>query len=218
MLVLPIVITLWVIYWVYSRLERYVIDPLAIFLLRQIEGHEHDTQLPYWFEMFAAPLIAILIALLLLYVLGFFVRSRVQATIDWVMMRLPVVSIVYKGVRNLFQTLERKRGQERPQRVVLVPFPHPGLRVPGFVTATCRDIDTQRTLLCVWVPTSPMPTVGYVLVVPEDHVTELNWSAEQTVQTLLSSGLTAPPEIRYFNARPATASDPPAVDGRPTTP
>lgn len=212
--VLPIVITLWVIYWIYSRLERYLIDPIALLLLRKMEGHEHDTQLPYWFEMVVAPLIAIFIALLLLYVLGFFVRSRVQGMIDWVLLRLPGISIVYKGVRNVFQTLERKRGQARPQRVVLVPYPHSGLRVPGFVTATCRDIDTQRTLLCVWVPTSPMPTVGYVLIVPEDDVTELNWTAEQTVQTLLSSGLAAPPEIRYSSVKPAIPHTP-AVGDRP---
>jgi len=204
LLVLPIVITLWVIHWIYSGLERYVIDPLALVVLRKVGGHRPDTELPVWFETYAAPFIAIVVALLLLYFLGFFVRSRFRAGIDWVFLRVPVISIVYNGVRNVFQTLDRRRGQPRPQRVVLVPFPHPGLRVPGFVTSTCRDIETQKALLCVWVPTSPMPTVGYVLLVPEEDVTELNWSAEQTVQTLLSSGLTAPPEVSYFKTKPTT--------------
>ena len=202
LLVLPIAITLWVIHWMYSTLEKYVIDPLALLVLRQVEGHRSDTVLPYWFETYAAPVIAILIALLMLYFLGFFVRSRLRGGIDWIFLRVPVISIVYNGVRNVFQTLDRRRGQQRPQRVVLVPFPHPGLRVPGFVTATCQDIETKKAMLCVWVPTSPMPTVGYVLVVPEEDVTELNWTAEQTVQTLLSSGLTAPAEISYFKTKP----------------
>lgn len=201
LLVLPFAITLWVVYWIYSRLERYVIDPLALLVLRKIDGQSVHA-LPEWFENYAAPVIAIIIALLLLYFLGFLVRSRLRGGIDWLFLRMPVVSIVYNGVRNVFQTLDRRRGQEQPQRVVLVPFPHPGLRVPGFVTATCKDIETQKILLCVWVPTSPMPTVGYVLVVPEEEVTDLNWTAEETVQTLLSSGLTAPAEIRYFKARP----------------
>jgi uncharacterized membrane protein len=199
--VLPFAITLWVIYWIYSRLERYVIDPLALIVLRKIEGQESISALPYWFETYAAPLIAIVIALLLLYFLGFLVRSRLRGGADWLFLRVPVVSIVYNGVRNVFQTLDRRRGQQQPQRVVLVPFPHPGLRVPGFVTATCRDIETQKVVLCVWVPTSPMPTVGYVLMVPEEDVAELNWTAEETVQTLLSSGLTAPAEVSYYKAK-----------------
>ena len=86
----------------------------------------------------------------------------------------------------------------RPQRVVLVAFPHPGMRVPAFVTATCRDVETQKALLCVYVPTTPVPTSGYFLIVPEDEVTELDWSPEQTLQTIISGGLTAPPEVRYF--------------------
>ena len=211
LIVLPILITLWVIHWIYSGLEKYVIDPLALLLLRQVGGRQPDTALPVWFETYTAPVIAVVIALLLLYFLGFFVRSRLRRAIDWVLLRVPVISIVYNGVRNVFQTLDRRRGQPRPQRVVLVAFPHPGVKVPGFVTATCRDIETEKALLCVWVPTSPMPTVGYMLLVPEDEVTELNWSPEQTLQTLLSSGLTAPPEVSYFKTKPAAAIDPAAT-------
>jgi len=66
--------------------------------------------------------------------------------------------------------------------------------------------------------TSPMPTVGYVLLVPEDEVTELNWSPEQTLQTLLSSGLTAPPEVRYSKTKPAAVTDPAAAPVASTVP
>jgi uncharacterized membrane protein len=48
------------------------------------------------------------------------------------------------------------------------------------------------------VPTTPVPTSGYLLLVPEDEVTELNWSPEQAVQTIISGGLTAPPDVRYY--------------------
>src|SRR5262249_38031849 len=142
--------------------------------------------LPEWFETYAAPLVAIIIALALLYLLGFLVRSRLRLLVDAVLLRVPVFSLVYNGVGQVFRTLEKQPGQQRPQRVVLVPSPDPGVRAPGFVTATCRDVETGKTLLCVCVPTSPAPTSGYLLVVPEDEVTELNWTAEQTLQTVLS--------------------------------
>jgi uncharacterized membrane protein len=211
LLVLPILITLWVIYWLYSALERYVIDPLAHLVLWKVRGGQPDTELPYWFETYAAPLIAIFIAALLLYGLGFFVHSRLRRALDWSLLRLPVVSVVYDAVRKTFRALEKQPGRQRPQRVVLVAFPHPGMKAPAFVTSTCRDIETQKVVLCVYVPTTPVPTSGYFLLVPEEEVTELNWSSEQALQAIISAGLTAPPEVGYFKPGPAPERDPAAA-------
>jgi uncharacterized membrane protein len=217
LLVLPILITVWVIHWLYSTLEAYLIDPLAQLVLWKIRRGQPDTELPYWFETYAAPLIAILIALVLLYCLGFVVHSRLRRAIDWVLLRVPGVSVVYNGVRQVFQSLDATSGRQRPQRVVLVEFPHPGMKVPAFVTATCRDIDTQKILLCVYVPTTPMPTSGYLLLVPEEDVTELTWTPEQTLQTVISGGLTAPPEVRYFKSRPSEINPLARVTGEPSS-
>jgi uncharacterized membrane protein len=210
-LVLPILITVWAIQWLYSGLEKYVIDPLALLVLWQVRRGQPDTELPHWFETYAAPLIAILIALVLLYALGFLVHSRLRQVIDWLPLRLPLISVVYNGVRTVLQTLDKQRGQQRPQRVVLVAFPHPGMKVPAFVTATCRDLETGKVLLCVYVPTCPVPTSGYFLLVPEEEVTELNWSPEQTLQAIISGGLTALPEVSYFKTGPAAATQPAAA-------
>ena len=198
MLVLPILITFWVIHWLYSTLEKYVIDPLALLVLWKVRGGQADAKLPYWFETYAAPLIGVLIALLLLYALGFFVHTRLRRILDWVLLRLPVISLVYNGVKSVFQALDKQPGKQRPQRMVLVAFPHPGMRVPAFVTSSCRDIETQKVILCVYVPTTPVPTSGYFLLVPEEEVTELNWSSEQALQAIISAGLTAPTEVGYY--------------------
>ena len=204
LLALPILITLWIIYWLYSSLEKYVIDPLAILVLWLVQGHRPDTELPFWFETYAAPVIAIIVALALLYGCGFFVHSRLRQIIDWILLRMPVISVVYNGVRNVFQALDRQRGQQRLQRAVLVTYPHPGMKAPAFVTATCRDIETQKVLLCVFVPTSPVPASGFLLLVPEEEVMELNWGPEETLQAIISVGLTIPPEVHYFKNRPDT--------------
>jgi uncharacterized membrane protein len=201
LLVLPILITFWVIHWLYSGLEKYVIDPFALLVLRQVR--QPDTELPYWFENYAAPCIAIFIVLLLLYVLGFFARSRLRRVLDWVLLRVPVISAVYKSVQSVFQTLDKQREQKRAQRVVMIAFPHPGMKALAFVTATCRDRETGKAILCVYVPTTPVPTSGYFLLVPEEEVMDLNWSAEEGLQTIISGGLTAPPEISYYQTNPA---------------
>jgi uncharacterized membrane protein len=71
------------------------------------------------------------------------------------------------------------------------------MRVPAFVTSSCRDAKTQRTILCVYVPTTPIPTSGYMLLVPEEEVTDLDWELDETIQAVVSFGLTAPPIVRY---------------------
>jgi uncharacterized membrane protein len=203
LLVLPILITGWVIYWLYATLEKYVIDPLALLVLWSVRGGQPETKLPFWFETYAAPLIGIIVALLLLYGLGFFVHTRLHRVLDWVLLRVPVVAAVYNGVKDVFRALDKRPGQQRPQRVVLVAFPHPGMKVPAFVTSSCRDLNTQKVILCVYVPTTPVPTSGYFLLVPEEEVTELTWSSEQALQAIISAGLTAPPEVGYFKTRSA---------------
>jgi uncharacterized membrane protein len=205
LLVTPILITLWVILWLYSVLDRQVIDPLARLVLWVVRGYRPGAELPAWFETYAAPLVAVAAVLLLLYGLGFFARSRLRGIVDRVFQRVPLVSALYSGVLQVVHTLDRQRGQVRPQRVVLVAFPHPGMRVPAFVTRTCRDVETRRVILCVYVPTTPVPTSGYFLLVPEDEVTELDWGPEVALQTIISAGLTAPAEVRY--------SKPPSDEG-----
>ncbi len=208
LLVLPILITLFIFHWLYLLLEKYVIDPLARIVLYKIYLNQPESQLPPWFELFAAPLIGIFILLVLLYTLGFFVQSGLRQAIDWVLLRVPVVSLVYKAVRTVINSLEKKPGQQKPQRVVLVPFPHPGMKVPAFVTSSCRDIATQKVVLCVYVPTTPVPTSGYFLMILEEDVTELNWTSEEALQTIISGGFTAPPEVGFSKAAPALEINP----------
>jgi uncharacterized membrane protein len=101
-------------------------------------------------------------------------------------------------VSRVFQSLKGQGELTRFKRVVLVSFPHPGMRVPGFVTSSCRNVDTQKTILCVYIPTTPVPTSGYMLLIPEENVTELDWPLEQTIQAVVSFGITAPDRVRYY--------------------
>jgi uncharacterized membrane protein len=200
LVVLPIVITVWLIGWLYAGLDAYVIEPAAGLLLWKVRNSRGQEELPAWFEFYAAPLIALLVIVAVLYVAGLLAQSRLRRGLDWLLLRVPIVSIVYDAVRNVLQCFDKPSQQAQPQRLVLIGFPHPGMRLPAFVTSTCRDIRTQKTLLCVYVPTTPVPTSGFFLMVPEEEVTELNWSTEQTLQAIISGGLTAPPEVSYFSA------------------
>jgi uncharacterized membrane protein len=208
---MPLLITLWVISWIYSILEEKLIDPLAGLLLWKLKWTTSSTELPYWFEKYGAPIIAIVVALILLYSLDLVADSRLRHAVGWTLKRLPVFSHVYNPLQQVFQSLEKGPEQQQRQRMVLVTFPHPGVKLPAFVTGTCRDIGTQKIVLCVYVPTTPVPTSGFFLLVPEEEVTELNWNTEQTLQAVMSGGLACPLEVSYFSDKARIANAPTPV-------
>lgn len=198
LLIMPLVITFWILRWIYKFLELNIIDPLAQVVLWKLKWTTSADQLPYWFETYAAPVIAILLAIILLFLFDFLAESRLSRAFSWLPRRVPVFSHVYNPVKRIFEAVEGQSGQNTSHRLVLVPFPHPGMKLPAFVTGRCIDEETRRAVLCVYVPTTPVPTSGFFLLVPEDEVTELNWDSEQTLQAIISGGLTTPPVVSYF--------------------
>ena len=130
--------------------------------------------------------------------MGLFLRSWVYRTIDWLLLRLPIVATIYKAVQNVVNSLGSQfRGGADFKRVVLVPFPHPGMRSLALVTNSLRDVTTGRTILTVCVLTGVMPPAGFTLFVPEESVTSIAWSVNETLQAILSGGITAPSTIHF---------------------
>jgi uncharacterized membrane protein len=212
-LALPLLLTLWILGWFYSILEQKVIDPLAGLLLWKLKWTTSSTELPYWFETYAAPIIAVAAALILLYCLDLVADTGLHRAVGWTLRRIPLFSHVYNPIQQIFQSLDGGAEKQTAQRMVLVTFPHPGVKLPAFVTGSCRDLETQKVVLCVYVPTTPVPTSGFFLLVPEEEVTELNWNTEQTLQAVMSGGLACPRDVSYFSfkARPTNIPGPPLV-------
>lgn len=196
-LALPIVITFWIIYWIYRTLRLYLLDPTARFV-QYLKSTGTLSNLPEWWDDYVSPIFALILVLLFLYILGLFVQSRLSRLIDWVMLRVPVVTTIYGAVRNLFSAVDRQRHQASQfKRVVLVEFPQPGMRSLGFVTNTLHDARTGRRIVCVCVLTGVMPPTGFTLFVPEESVTDLPWSMNQMIQAIVSGGITVPESIHY---------------------
>lgn len=209
-LALPIVITLWIVYWIYLTLRLYLLNPIAR-LIQYLKSTGSLSTLPEWWDAYVAPIVALLLVVLFLYVLGLFVQSRLTRWIDAILLRVPLVTTIYGAVRNLFAALDRQRQQTNQfKRIVLVEFPHPGMRSLGVVTNTLRDARTNRPIVCVCVLTGVMPPTGFTLFVPEDAVTDLPWSMNQMIQAVVSGGITVPETIGYFADPPAA---PPVSEG-----
>ena len=177
-----------------------------------------ELDLPQWWYNIGSPFLALLLALAILYLMGLFFSSWVSRTLEWFLLHVPIVATIYRAVRNVVSSLGTQlRGGGEFKRVVLVPFPHPGSRSLGLVTNSLRDATTGRTILTVCVLTGLMPPAGFTLFLPEDAVTNIAWSVNDALQSILSGGITAPSTIHYFEGLPTPIPPAGAVPRRDTT-
>jgi len=153
-LALPIVLTFWIVYWLYTTFTQLILDPMAQVLGSLIHFPWAQTN---WWKRYVNPLLAIGLVLAFLYFLGLVARSWVTRVIDWVLLHVPVVTPIYKALSKVFQSLGDQFQNARDQRVVLVEFPHPGMRALAFVTNTLHDAATGKTILSVCVLTGVFP-------------------------------------------------------------
>ncbi len=146
-----------------------------------------------------AGILAVALTILAFYVLGLLTRvvigQRLLDLVDAVMNRVPVVESLYKAVRKLLVSFERKDGAA--QRVVLIEFPSPEMKAIGFVTRVFTDAESRSEIAAVYVPTTPNPTSGYMELVPVERLVWLDWSASDAMQFIVSGGTTAPDTIRF---------------------
>ncbi|MGC9954714.1 MAG: DUF502 domain-containing protein [Rhizomicrobium sp.] len=142
-------------------------------------------------------LIAVLVALLALYSIGA-IASRVigQRLIDLfekIITRIPIVETIYTASKKLVDVLRQK--PDEAQRVVLVSFPHEGLKTLAFVMRVYPDSRTGEELATVFVPTAPNPTTGYLEIVPVAELIPTDIPLDQAMAMILSGGAVAPETI-----------------------
>lgn len=195
-LALPFVVTVYIVYFLYTLFRSYVLEPV-LWGVQYIVGKDAYTATPPWWNTYVAPLLALTLVVGLLYLLGLFVQSQLYGIINRVLLRVPVVTTVYRAILSVFEALENQRKAPVYRRVVLVEFPQPGMRSLGMVTNVLKDQTTGRTILSVCVLTGVMPPTGFTLFVPEEDVTDLDWTLNQALQAIVSGGITSPSSIAY---------------------
>lgn len=206
--VLPIFITYAVIRWLYDTLYVYALGPIGQVLQGTFFQSEEvkmatetvsgaiDVDNGVIGGVFLSSL-SLISLFLILYVAGMFAQSRLHRFFNWILLNVPGVKTIYAAVSNVFDAVSGSQGVRDFKRVVLIEFPHPGIKAPAFVTSECTDLGSGENILCVYVPTTPIPTSGYMLMVREKDVVPLNWDIEETLQGIVSGGITVPKNVTY---------------------
>jgi len=151
--------------------------------------------LPETYLGFRIPGLGVILTLLFIQVVGFLSANllghSVVRTYERVLDRIPVVRTLYQAVKQFLEQHIDARS-DRFHRVVLVEYPRKGIYSIGFVTGVSRGEVQNRTpqkVLNVFVPTTPNPTSGYYLLVPEGDAVPLQISVEQAFKLIMSAGM-----------------------------
>lgn len=155
-------------------------------------------------------ILAVILTVLILYALGTITThvlfKRLVVLGERVVHRVPLIGIVYQASKQVVETFASEGGQAF-RKVVLVPYPHPGMLTFGFVTNETTSLVTGERLYSVFVPTVPNPTTGFVFVVRTTDVHELDWPVEEAIKVIMSGGVMMPAKISRFLELAAAATN-----------
>lgn len=144
------------------------------------------------------PGLGVLVSLLIVLGTGALVANFLgRKLLEWAeraVNRIPLVRSIYGGVKKLTETVFSDQ-QKAFREVVMLQYPREGLWTLGFKTgAAAREISrhTSKDMVTVYVPTTPNPTSGYVVIMPEDDLVRLEMSVEDALQLIISMGAVRP--------------------------
>jgi len=183
----PIAITVWATYWFVTLFDAWVKPFIP-------GGYSPDTYLP-----FQLPGFGLLFALVAITLIGALAANLVGRTLigiwDNLLNRTPVVRSIYKGSKQIFETIFSQKGASF-RYVCLVEWPRRDTWSLAFVS---REVDggqvgleTGRPMYAVYVSTTPNPTSGYVFFVDVAEVKILDMSVEDGLKLVISMGLVFP--------------------------
>ena len=184
LVLLPLVITIWFLGWIVG-----LMDGLLNFLPAQLN--------PFSYIPFAVPGLGALFTLAIILFLGFLATSvvtrRALRIWDAILARIPIFRGVYSSVRKLVESIFGE--EDKGRKVVLLEWPRKGIYTVGFATGHAIGELAERSgdrLVNVFVPTTPNPTAGFYLLVPEKDLVPLQMTPEEAFKLIVSGGMITP--------------------------
>jgi len=147
---------------------------------------------------FHIPGLGIIITLILIFIIGLVTKSylgRKAVTLgEWIVDKIPFVSGIYKGVKQLVDAIFSGKHKSF-RKAVLIEYPRKGLYSIAFVTGDSQGEVQEKTAekhINLFVPTTPNPTSGFYIMIPENDVIALDMSVEEAFTLIISGGIISP--------------------------
>jgi uncharacterized membrane protein len=206
LIVLPGVVTLAVVKWFFGTVSSFT-DALLFFLPHFLKPErifvngQSGAMFWYW------SLLALVVGVVSISVVGgmtrYYIGKRLIAWADNAMLRVPVLNKIYGTIKQVDEAFTSGK-KSSFKTVVLVEYPREGIYSVGFITSEQADeveVKTNQKCVCVFIPTTPIPTGGFLIIVPEEKVIKLDMSVADGFKYIISLGAianeyTPPPELK----------------------
>ncbi|OPL10375.1 MAG: hypothetical protein AVO34_10845 [Firmicutes bacterium ML8_F2] len=179
--ILPLAVTIYVFYLIFSFLDNLLGN-----LIQAIIG-------------FRVPGIGFAAGIALILIIGFIASNIIGRRLidfsDRLLQRVPLAKSIYVSARQIIDAFTIQ-GKAAFQKVVLLEYPRRGLYVLGFVTGSSKgEIQgkTHEETLNIFIPTTPNPTSGMLILAPRSEVIDLDMTVEEGMKVIISGGLFSPP-------------------------
>jgi uncharacterized membrane protein len=199
-IVMPAVISIAVVVWLFRNVANLT-DYLLFFLPRHLTHENHGLGEMYWYWSLCAFVFAIVLILLIgRFGRNYFARKAIQWT-DNALLHIPLLNKIYGTIKQVNESFSNNKSSFK--QVVLVSFPHKEARSVGFVTGEQKGLDNQKWI-SVFIPTTPNPTSGFLIMVRETEITKLEMSVADGIKYIISLGAISPdaPGLAALKATP----------------
>lgn len=191
LIILPTFVTLLMVRFSYGLFESLFERPATFFF--QLIG------LPKLVTYHLPGIIGLLLLILVTYLTGIVVTNVIgKKTIylgEKLLSKVPLVWSIYHASKQLLESISVS-GKKTFRQVVLIEYPRKGIYTIGFLTSDVQgevQVVTKQETVNIFVPTTPNPTSGLLIVVPKKDIIPLRMSIEEGIKVVVSGGMVVPP-------------------------
>jgi uncharacterized membrane protein len=191
-ILLPAIASVVILVWFFSSVAN-VTDTLLFFLPSKLTHRNGGEGTMYWYWSLAALALAVLLISLIGRLTRYYIGKKMVEMLDNGLRRLPLFNKIYLTIKQVNEAFTSNKSSFK--QVVLIEFPRAGQQAVGFVTGE-QDESFHKGLqktISVFVPTTPNPTSGFLVLVPESEVIKLDMSVAEGIKFIVSLGA-IPPE------------------------
>lgn len=182
---MPLTLTGWLTLWILKRIYG-----MFKFVLAFIPADYREL----WVVQFSIVVGSAIAFFFLVVVIGYFVKTivgkAVRKSTEHFLLTIPVVSSIYKLFKDFLGLVQKSSSKDEFKQVVFIEYPHKGKWAIGFLTGKCSEKykPDSRDYFTVFMPTTPNPTTGFLMIVSKDEIKEADLTIEEAFKLILSGG------------------------------
>lgn len=199
---LPIILTIYIFNWIVGIMMNLLGHSFVTIIIKGLlQRVVEDRNMDYYFQMLVY-LISLITMILGTCLVGFILKimffAKIIESLKEVFIKIPLIKQVYTTISQIIDITMSDR-EKTYEKVVMIEYPRKGIYSIGFLTSednyiVSEAVQSEEKLYNIFIPTSPNPTSGMFIIVPQKDVKILDIKIDDAVKLIISGGVILPPK------------------------